>query len=167
MLSTIQIQRRGRRRSGMTTRFARWCNPTGCIATLTSIRPFSNLKWSVFSATPGFSSATNRKWPSPTTFLATTLGREPVLLTRDDDKQLHVIFNRCAHRGVEGLQRGTRQRATVPLPLPRVDFTGARARLQRYRSARVILRTSILTIRSGRCDVCPGSTAIAVLYLPV
>jgi len=37
----------------------------------------------------------------PNDFLATTLGREPVLLTRDEDKQLHVIFNRCAHRGVE------------------------------------------------------------------
>ncbi|WP_158905595.1 aromatic ring-hydroxylating dioxygenase subunit alpha [Burkholderia sp. L27(2015)] len=37
----------------------------------------------------------------PNDFLATTLGREPVLLTRDEDNQLHVIFNRCAHRGVE------------------------------------------------------------------
>jgi benzoate/toluate 1,2-dioxygenase alpha subunit len=37
----------------------------------------------------------------PNDFLATTLGSAPVLLTRDEDNQLHVIFNRCAHRGVE------------------------------------------------------------------
>jgi benzoate/toluate 1,2-dioxygenase alpha subunit len=38
---------------------------------------------------------------APNDYIATTIGREPMLLTRDEDGQLHVVFNRCAHRGVE------------------------------------------------------------------
>jgi len=39
--------------------------------------------------------------PKPFDFLATRIGREPVLLTRDGEGGVHVIYNRCAHRGVE------------------------------------------------------------------
>lgn len=39
--------------------------------------------------------------PKPHDFIATSIGREPVLLTRDGEGRLHVIYNRCAHRGVE------------------------------------------------------------------
>jgi len=46
--------------------------------------------------------------PKPHDFIATRIGNEPVLMTRDAGGQIHVIFNRCAHRGVEvcPLQRG-------------------------------------------------------------
>lgn len=39
--------------------------------------------------------------PEPHDFIATRIGREPVLMTRDGNGKIHVIFNRCAHRGVE------------------------------------------------------------------
>jgi len=39
--------------------------------------------------------------PNPHDFIATRVGREPVLMTRDGDGRIHVIYNRCAHRGVE------------------------------------------------------------------
>ncbi len=39
--------------------------------------------------------------PQPNDFVATSIGTTPVLLTRDDKGALHVVFNRCAHRGVE------------------------------------------------------------------
>jgi len=46
--------------------------------------------------------------PKPHDFIATRICNEPVLMTRDAGGQIHVIFNRCAHRGVEvcPLQRG-------------------------------------------------------------
>lgn len=32
-------------------------------------------------------------------YLTTTIGRQPVIVTRDEDGALHVLYNRCAHRG--------------------------------------------------------------------
>jgi len=39
--------------------------------------------------------------PEPHDFVMASVGREPVLMTRDGEGKLHVVFNRCAHRGVE------------------------------------------------------------------
>jgi len=39
--------------------------------------------------------------PNPHDYIATRIGREPVLMTRDANGAIHVIFNRCAHRGVQ------------------------------------------------------------------
>ena len=39
--------------------------------------------------------------PNRHDFVSTRIGREPVLLTRDGEGKVHVIFNRCAHRGVQ------------------------------------------------------------------
>jgi phenylpropionate dioxygenase-like ring-hydroxylating dioxygenase large terminal subunit len=37
----------------------------------------------------------------PYDYITTRIGREPVVMTRDGDGKIHVIANRCAHRGVE------------------------------------------------------------------
>ncbi|MBL4621704.1 MAG: Rieske 2Fe-2S domain-containing protein [Immundisolibacteraceae bacterium] len=37
--------------------------------------------------------------PEPGDFKTTFIGRVPVLLTRDDDSNIHVLLNRCTHRG--------------------------------------------------------------------
>lgn len=37
--------------------------------------------------------------PNPGDYCTATIGRQPVIVSRDDDGQLHVLFNRCAHRG--------------------------------------------------------------------
>jgi benzoate/toluate 1,2-dioxygenase alpha subunit len=39
--------------------------------------------------------------PEPHDFVMASVGREPVLMTRDGAGKIHVVFNRCAHRGVE------------------------------------------------------------------
>src|SRR3954462_9673095 len=36
---------------------------------------------------------------SPGDYFTTRMGREPVIVTRDDDNQVRVLINRCAHRG--------------------------------------------------------------------
>ena len=37
----------------------------------------------------------------PGDFFRTEIGRHPVILTRHDDGEVHVLFNRCAHKGAE------------------------------------------------------------------
>src|SRR5882672_4863181 len=36
----------------------------------------------------------------PHDYITTQIGREPVILTRDGEGKIHVIANRCAHRGL-------------------------------------------------------------------
>ena len=46
--------------------------------------------------------------PGPGDFYATRIGRQPVVMVRHNDGAIHVIHNRCAHRGTQvvGLERG-------------------------------------------------------------
>ncbi|MEC9345430.1 MAG: Rieske 2Fe-2S domain-containing protein [Pseudomonadota bacterium] len=37
----------------------------------------------------------------PNDFITTRIGRQPLLVTRDRGGELHVLFNRCGHRGVK------------------------------------------------------------------
>lgn len=55
------------------------------------------------------------------------IGRQPVVLTRDDAGSLRLWSNRCPHRGatVCGLDLGPH--LLLPLPVPRVDFDTAGA----------------------------------------
>ncbi len=41
--------------------------------------------------------------PNPGDFFCTTLARQPVVLSRDRDGAIHVLFNRCGHRGARVL----------------------------------------------------------------
>ena len=37
--------------------------------------------------------------PEPGDFITTTIGRQPVVMSRHSDGAVHVLFNRCGHRG--------------------------------------------------------------------
>jgi phenylpropionate dioxygenase-like ring-hydroxylating dioxygenase large terminal subunit len=37
----------------------------------------------------------------PGDYVATTIGKQPVVMSRHTDGQVHVLFNRCAHRGAK------------------------------------------------------------------
>jgi anthranilate 1,2-dioxygenase (deaminating, decarboxylating) large subunit len=37
--------------------------------------------------------------PKPNTFFSITVGKQPVLITRDENNELHALVNTCAHRG--------------------------------------------------------------------
>ena len=39
--------------------------------------------------------------PEAGDYLCTRIGRQPVVLSRHDDGEVHVLYNRCAHRGVK------------------------------------------------------------------
>ena len=38
---------------------------------------------------------------TPGDFFTTTLGRQPVIVTRHRDQRIHVLYNRCAHKGAQ------------------------------------------------------------------
>lgn len=44
--------------------------------------------------------------PNKGDYYATTIGREPVVMTRGRDGAVHVIYNRCAHKGAKVLSDG-------------------------------------------------------------
>lgn len=44
--------------------------------------------------------------PNPGDYYATTIGREPVVMTRGRDGRVHVIYNRCGHKGAKVLSEG-------------------------------------------------------------
>lgn len=39
--------------------------------------------------------------PEPGDFYATTLARKPIIMVRDSDREVRVLFNRCAHKGTQ------------------------------------------------------------------
>lgn len=39
--------------------------------------------------------------PKPHDFVTTRIGKEPVIMSRDADGKVHVVANRCAHRGLQ------------------------------------------------------------------
>lgn len=54
--------------------------------------------------------------PKPDDFKTGSLGRRPIIITRDRDGQIHVLFNRCAHRAATVCreERGSAKTFTCP-----------------------------------------------------
>ena len=52
--------------------------------------------------------------PAPGDYITTELGRQPVIMTRHSDGTVHVLLNRCTHRGAKVVneRRGHAQRLT-------------------------------------------------------
>ena len=48
--------------------------------------------------------------PNPGDYWTTWIGKERVILSRGDDGRVHVLYNRCPHRGSLDLQCSPRQR---------------------------------------------------------
>ena len=45
--------------------------------------------------------------PKPGDYFTTRLGREPVVMVRHTDGQIHVMFNRCPHKGAKIVPDGS------------------------------------------------------------
>ena len=60
--------------------------------------------------------------PNPGDYITTELGRQPVVMTRHRDGSVHVLLNRCTHRGAKVRQRALRPRAAPDLLLSRLDL---------------------------------------------
>ena len=45
--------------------------------------------------------------PEPNDYITTRLGLRPVILTRDSDRQVHALFNRCTHRAARFCDEGS------------------------------------------------------------
>ena len=54
--------------------------------------------------------------PNPGDYFTTYIGRQPVVITRDKDGELHCLINACAHRGAMLCRRKTDNRTTLTCP---------------------------------------------------
>lgn len=54
--------------------------------------------------------------PNPGDYFTTHIGRQPVVITRDKDGELHCLLNACAHRGAMICRRKTDNRLTLTCP---------------------------------------------------
>ena len=54
--------------------------------------------------------------PAPGDFITTRICRQPVIMSRDDDGKIHLLFNRCTHRGAQicTQSKGSTQRFECP-----------------------------------------------------
>ena len=59
------------------------------------------MRWTGCSAARGFLSVIRAKCPTPGDYFTTELARQPVVMTRHRDGNVHVLFNRCTHRGAK------------------------------------------------------------------
>ncbi len=53
---------------------------------------------------------------NPGDYFTTSIGRQPVVITRDKDGELHCLINACAHRGAMLCRRKTDNRPTLTCP---------------------------------------------------
>ncbi len=58
----------------------------------------------------------------PGDYVRRQIGAQPVLMIRDDDGGIKVLFNRCRHRGNLVCARDRGQRPDAALPLSRLDL---------------------------------------------
>ncbi|MBB3661369.1 MULTISPECIES: benzoate 1,2-dioxygenase large subunit [Prauserella salsuginis group] len=54
--------------------------------------------------------------PNPGDYFTTYIGRQPVVITRDKQGELHCLINACAHRGAMLCRRKTDNRTTLTCP---------------------------------------------------
>ena len=59
--------------------------------------------------------------PEPGDYVTRNIGRQPVIASRAKDGAIHVLANRCAHRGNKLCNAAERHLQLVPLPVPRLD----------------------------------------------
>jgi benzoate/toluate 1,2-dioxygenase alpha subunit len=54
--------------------------------------------------------------PNPGDYFTTSIGRQPVVITRDRNGELHCLINACAHRGAMLCRRKVDNRMTLTCP---------------------------------------------------
>ena len=59
--------------------------------------------------------------PNNNDYFTTYIGRQPIVISRDKDGELHALINACSHRGAMLCRRKKDNRAHLHLPVPRLD----------------------------------------------
>ncbi|QNQ90834.1 benzoate 1,2-dioxygenase large subunit [Corynebacterium poyangense] len=54
--------------------------------------------------------------PNPGDYFTTNIGRQPIVITRDKNGQLHGLINSCSHRGAMLCRKKTDNRSTITCP---------------------------------------------------
>lgn len=60
--------------------------------------------------------AHDRQVANPGDYSTTYIGRQPVVITRDEDGEVHCLIKACAHRGAMICRRKTDDRTTLTCP---------------------------------------------------
>ena len=58
----------------------------------------------------------------PGDYKTVPIGTQPAIMTRDEDGDIHVLMNRCMHRGATHLPGAARQLQLVPMLVSRLDL---------------------------------------------
>ena len=86
----------------------------------------------------------------PGDYYLARVGRQPMVMTRDQDGQIHVLYNRCPHRGAQlcTARKGNAGRSD-PLLLPRLAVPAGRAHREHPGQPRAMTVTGFRQGRPG------------------
>ena len=76
----------------------------------------------IFVAVPGCSWAMPARCRNPAITLRPSSGRQPVIMVRHRDGSVHVLLNRCTHRGAKVVNGRTGERRALDLLLSRLEL---------------------------------------------
>jgi phenylpropionate dioxygenase-like ring-hydroxylating dioxygenase large terminal subunit len=77
----------------------------------------------IFRGPEWFPIAHASELPNPGDFKTCFVGEVPLLVTRDDDNELHAFYNSCAHRGAQLETRGSGNSRNFQCPYHRWNFS--------------------------------------------
>ena len=103
--------------------------------------------------------------PNNNDYLTTYIGRQPIVISRDKDGELHALINACSHRGAMLCRRKKDNRTHVHLPVPRLDVQQQRQAAQGQGPARRRLPGAVQPERLARPD--QGRAVRVLPRLPV
>ena len=108
--------------NGNSDDIAKLVEPGRVIGAFMPMLTSSSWRWSAFSGAPGCSSGMPAKCRDPGDYITTELGRQPVIMTRHRDGNVHVLLNRCTHRGAKVVNERQGHARPSGLLLSRLDL---------------------------------------------
>lgn len=102
--------------------------------------------------------------PQPGDYYTLTLGRQPVIITRDKKNELHALINSCAHRGAMLCRRKTGNKNSFTCPFHGWTFSNNGKLLKPKMRAPAAIRRALNKTAPTTCKNCRVFSLTAVSY---